>query len=214
MMAVEKANAAVIVAHPDDETLWAGGAILMHPTWCWSIATLCRGRDPDRAPKFAKVMYELRADGAMADLDDGPDQTPLEPNLVRETILSLLGATDYDLMITHSPFGEYTRHRRHEETGRAVLALWETGRLSVRQLWMFAYDDGGNRHLPRPVPTAHKVLSLPDDVWRRKQSIVIDLYGFPSTSFEARTVSREEAFWVFESPPAARAWVDARRTRT
>jgi len=24
-------NASVIVAHPDDETLWAGGTIMMHP---------------------------------------------------------------------------------------------------------------------------------------------------------------------------------------
>jgi LmbE family N-acetylglucosaminyl deacetylase len=26
-------NVAIIVAHPDDETLWAGGTILNHPYW-------------------------------------------------------------------------------------------------------------------------------------------------------------------------------------
>ena len=25
----------MIVAHPDDETLWAGGTILKHPEWHW-----------------------------------------------------------------------------------------------------------------------------------------------------------------------------------
>ena len=212
-VACDEADAAVIVAHPDDETLWAGGMILMHPTWCWSVATLCRGSDPDRAPKFTKVMDELRADGAMADLDDGPDQAPLDPDVVQDTILSTIRVADYDVILTHSPFGEYTRHRRHEETGRAVLKLWEAGRLSTRQLWMFAYDDGCKRHLPRPIPGAHKVLSLPDDVWRRKQAIVTDVYGFRSTGFEARTVSHKEAFWVFDSPAAARAWLEARRKR-
>ena len=209
----EEADAAVVVAHPDDETLWAGGMILMHPTWCWSVATLCRGSDPDRAPKFAKVTDEFGADGVMADLDDGPEQMPLDLIVVQEGILSVLRATDYDLIITHSLFGEYTRHRRHEETGRAVLGLWEAGRLSTKQLWMFAYDDSCKRHLPRPVPGAHKLLSLPDDVWRRKHSIITDIYGFRSNSFEARTVSSKEAFWVFDCPSSARAWAEERRRR-
>jgi hypothetical protein len=40
------ANAAVIVAHPDDETLWAGGMILTHPGYNWFVASLCRKSDP------------------------------------------------------------------------------------------------------------------------------------------------------------------------
>ena len=36
---------AVIVAHPCDETLWAGGTILSQPAWNWFIATLCRASD-------------------------------------------------------------------------------------------------------------------------------------------------------------------------
>jgi LmbE family N-acetylglucosaminyl deacetylase len=32
-------NVAIIVAHPDDETLWAGGTILNHPSWkCFIIS--------------------------------------------------------------------------------------------------------------------------------------------------------------------------------
>ena len=52
-------SAAVIVAHPDDETLWGGGVILSRPAWWWTIVTLCRGSDPDRAPKFARVLERL-----------------------------------------------------------------------------------------------------------------------------------------------------------
>ena len=44
-------QAAVIVAHPDDEMLWCGGYILTHPEFHWRIITLCRASDPDRAPK-------------------------------------------------------------------------------------------------------------------------------------------------------------------
>ncbi|KPK81130.1 MAG: hypothetical protein AMS27_15700 [Bacteroides sp. SM23_62_1] len=56
-------TAAVIVAHPDDETLWAGGTVLAHPLWDWYIITLCRKSDPDRAPKFYRVLEILGAEG-------------------------------------------------------------------------------------------------------------------------------------------------------
>jgi len=49
-------RAAVVVAHPDDETLWCGGYILTHPEFLWRIVTLCRAVDPDRAPKFRRVV--------------------------------------------------------------------------------------------------------------------------------------------------------------
>ena len=51
---------AVVVAHPDDETLWAGGLLLGHPEWSPFIVTLCRGQDPDRAPKFQRALECLR----------------------------------------------------------------------------------------------------------------------------------------------------------
>ena len=132
---------AVVVAHPDDETLWAGGLLLRHPEWRPFIVSLCRGNDPDRAPKFFKVLGLLNAQGIMGDLDDGPNQTPLPEALVQETILALLPGRDYELLLTHAPYGEYTRHRRHEEVSRAVMALWRSGKLRAKRLWQFAYHD-------------------------------------------------------------------------
>ena len=84
-------RAAVIVAHPDDEILWMGGFLLMNAEYQWKVVTLCRGKDPDRAPKFSKVMKYIGAIGTMGDLDDGPDQCPLLREKVREKIWVLLG---------------------------------------------------------------------------------------------------------------------------
>ena len=67
---------AVIVAHPDDEVLWCGGLLLSHPGWTAFVACLTRGRDPDRAPRFRRVLERLGAQGAMGDLDDEPEQEP------------------------------------------------------------------------------------------------------------------------------------------
>ncbi|MGQ9650530.1 MAG: PIG-L deacetylase family protein [Phycisphaerae bacterium] len=198
---------AVIVAHPDDETLWAGGQILARPDWDWTIVTLCRGNDPDRAPKFRHALKRLNARGAMADLDDGPEQTPLSWPEVEHTILSLLCGTAFDALLTHGPWGEYTRHRRHEEVSRVVAGLWQTGRLTAGRLFLFAYEDAQRAYLPRPRANAHLVETLSQEIWQQKYDIITGLYGFAPDSWEARTTPRQEALWHFESPDALNKWI-------
>lgn len=186
---------AVIVAHPDDETLWAGGTIIDHPEWDWHIFSLCRKRDPDRAPKYFKVLKALHAGGDIADMADGPEQTPLADNEVEQTILHLLPYQDFDLIITHGPQGEYTRHRRHEETSKAVDALWHAGKITAPELWMFAYEDGQRAYFPRPLPHADIYRPLSPETWQKKYGIMTELYGFPADGWEAQTTPKAEAFW-------------------
>ncbi|HUS72575.1 MAG TPA: PIG-L family deacetylase [Sedimentisphaerales bacterium] len=190
---------AVIVAHPDDETLWVGGTILMQPESEWTVITLCRKSDPDRAPRFFKALKGLHATGVMGDLDDGPEQTPLDTRKVQVAILELLPSDSFDMIFTHGLRGEYTRHRRHEETAKAVKALWENGGLFAKDLWMFAYEDGGGKYLPRAIDNADFKVELPDEIWRKKYDIITDVYGFSPESFEAKTTPKEEAFCCFRS---------------
>jgi LmbE family N-acetylglucosaminyl deacetylase len=196
-------RAAVVVAHPDDETLWCGGYILTHPEFLWRIVTLCRGVDPDRAPRFRRVLQRLGAEGEMADLDDGPDQEPLPVEQVRETAARLLAGTSYHLILTHGPMGEYTRHRRHEECCRGVVELWRSGRIDTRRMCLFAYEDGGRAYLPRVRGDADRRDILTDAVWLEKRRLITDIYGFQPDSWEARSTPREEGFWCFDSAQAA-----------
>jgi len=192
-------SCAVIVAHPDDETLWAGGTILMYPEAKWTVVTLCRKNDTDRSPKFFRALEELGARGDMGDIDDSPQQCPHISSEVQNIILELLPSERFDLIITHGLCGEYTRHLRHEETGKAVMALWESKKLFAKEVWRFAYEDGDGKYLPRPVQDADLSIKLPDEIWQKKYDIIIDIYGFGADSFEAKTTPREEAFWCFGS---------------
>ena len=185
---------AVIVAHPDDETLWAGGLMLMHPEAKWTVVTICRKSDADRAPRFFEALKEFNADGYMGDLDDGPEQAALNNIEVQQTIMELLPFDKFELIITHSTAGEYTRHLRHEETARAVMGLWKSDGLQAEQIWSFAYEDGGQKYLPRADKGADLQVKLPQHIWQKKYKIITEVYGFSKDSFEARTTPRQEAF--------------------
>jgi len=195
---------ALVVAHPDDETLWAGGLLLSNPEWSPFIVSLCRGKDADRAPRFAKALACLGAEGAMGDLNDDPEQTLLPTRDVKAAICDLLPGREYDLLLTHAPNGEYTRHRRHEEVSNAVRDLRREGVLSVERLCQFAYEDGGGAYAPRPRKEAQFHLALFDDVWARKRAIITGIYGFAEDSWEVRAVSRSEGFSYFRDRGALR----------
>ena len=59
----ETQRVAVVVAHPDDETLWTGGLLLSHPEWSIFIVSLCRGKDTDPTASFCTgyIMGEFDA---------------------------------------------------------------------------------------------------------------------------------------------------------
>ena len=193
----ETQRVAVVVAHPDDETLWTGGLLLSHPEWSIFIVSLCRGKDTDRAPRFHQTLECLGAKGAMGDLDDGPEQVPLPAIMVQDAILALLPVWDVDLLLTHAPGGEYTRHRRHEDISRAVQALCRKGDLSARRILEFAYEDGGRAYFPQARKDADLHLPLPEAIWQRKHDIITQVYGFDPSSWEAQTTPRTEAFNAF-----------------
>jgi LmbE family N-acetylglucosaminyl deacetylase len=208
MAEIKSKNVAVIVAHPDDETLWAGGTILSHPSWNCFIVSVCRGNDTDRAPKFYKALKVLKSDGIMGDLDDGPEQKPLDIKILEQVILDLLPAKHYDLIISHNPSGEYTRHIRHEEVSKAVIKLWYNKKIFTDELWTFAYEDGKRKYYPRPEKDASIYRKLTKRIWLRKYNIITETYGFEENSWEAKTTPKEEAFRQFTDAFTAVKWLN------
>jgi len=210
-MKMKSKTVAIIVAHPDDETLWAGGTILNHLSWECFIVCLSRGRDQDRAPRFHKALKILKSGGIMGDLDDGPDQKPMDKNEVEHAILELLPPKHFDLIISHNPSGEYTRHIRHEEASKAVINLWQTGKISADEMWAFAYEDGNKEYYPRADKNASIFQTLTKPVWLSKYKLITEIYGFEKNSWEAETTPKEEAFWQFTDSFEANKWLNLRK---
>jgi LmbE family N-acetylglucosaminyl deacetylase len=206
-------NVAVIVAHPDDETLWSGGTILNHTGWKWCVVCLCRGSDADRVPRFYRALKVLGAEGVIGDLDDGPEQIPLTEEAVEQAILQLMPAAHFDLIISHDPAGEYTKHLRHEEIGRATITLWNQGKISAGELWTFAYEDGNKQYFPQPIKAATLYNLLPEKIWELKYKLITNEYGFEENSWEAKTTPKVESFRQFKTPSDAMHWLTKRGFR-
>ena len=199
---------AIIVAHPDDEILWAGGLILDNPNFNCFITSLCRKNDEDRSSKFYKVLKILNAQGIMGNLDDEPEQKPLNILEVEQKILDLLPKKKFDIIITHSPFGEYTKHLRHEEVGKAVIMLWNKGKIATNKLWTFAYEDGKKNYFPKAIENAPYYETLKKEIWIKKYDLITETYGFEKNSWEANTTPKAEAFWVFNTPNEANTFLN------
>lgn len=195
---------ALIVAHPYDETLWAGGTILRHPSWDWFIVCLCMGDETDRVRKYSEALLQLRAKGVIGDLHGGADQKSLNDTNVEKTIKDLLPGYYFDLIISHHPAGDYTSNIWQEETGKAVIRLWHSGKISAGEFWAFAYEDGDKSYLPKAIESAKIYHVLSKRIWSKKKNIITETYGFDQSSFEAKTTPLAEAFRPFTNSFQAR----------
>ena len=180
-------KAPLLVAQPDDEARGAGETILSHSSWDWFIVSLSWGGETDHAQKFLQALQQFGPKAAIGDLDTRDNQNPLNEAEQKQTILALLPEHYFDLIISHHPEEEYTDYNRHDETGKAVILLWHSGKISAAEFWAFTNDEGKKSHLPSPIETKGIYKMLTKRIWKENQSIITEMYGFDLNSFEAET---------------------------
>lgn len=109
----------VIVAHPDDESIWFGEflSVLARAKIKVLIIALTGKQDPVRSKEFARACKLLRCQGYMMDYGDAPDLRLPDigkrlQNLLRRHQIRL---PNISCMITHDPHGNENRHRQHRD---------------------------------------------------------------------------------------------------
>lgn len=184
----------VIVAHPDDETIWMGGTLLMNKEeWEITIISLCRKNDQDRKPRFEQACKILNAKGFMSNLDDS--ETGIFKEISTEEIISRIkqftDGKSYDYLFTHGSNGEYG-HRKHIAIHKAIKEMLNKKLLDANRCFFFSYAK--ENEICRANKSADKFIKLSKLNFNKKKHLIRDVYGFQENSFEYRCCNNVEAF--------------------
>jgi len=163
----------MVVAHPDDECLWAGGLLARFRHLGWTVICCSTPRrDPVRAERFYAACEALGAKKIGCSLTvEGEPGWPI-PDL-DDMLIAAFRKHEPDCVVTHGAWGEYG-HNQHIQVHMAV-ANNHNGRILG-----FGWS---------PVGTLHKNYSLeltmtPDELALKRKAL--DCYGEKADALRQR----------------------------
>jgi len=122
-------KATIIVAHPDDETIFCGGTMLTYPEWEWNIICMTHRRESIRGIQFRRAIKYLEFFGVnvvsntMSGMEDeGQDLTDKDKDKWKSALMH--NNIKSDVIFTHNSKGDYLANH-HIELNKIVRELYE-----------------------------------------------------------------------------------------
>ncbi len=132
----------MIVAHPDDETLW-GGAHLMDGNWF--VVCMTNQYFPTRKNEYRNVLNTLGIKGIILDYPDlyknlegkwKIDSWKYVQDALASDINTIINYKNWEQIVSHSPTGE-TGHFHHKYVNKAVVSSCTNNAGKFDKLWYF-----------------------------------------------------------------------------
>lgn len=149
----------MIVAHPDDETLWGGCHLLAEKGW--HVISVTNASHKVRRKEFSNAMNYVGASWEIWDHADLYFSNEFHPRL-KSLLKEVIHRQHWDMIVSHGPVGEYG-HRQHKALYKLVRSLVK------KNFWVF---DPFSR---QPVPQWCKAA----------KSELLNFYGSQSKTFRA-----------------------------
>ena len=131
-----EARKLMIVAHPDDETIWGGMHLLQDD---YFVVCITNGYNNERSEEFKKVLEATGSDGIILNYPDKVFDKRDDWELVMDNIIAdiktIIDRGDWELIVTHNPKGEYG-HAHHKMTSAIVTGICERDDITEK-LWYF-----------------------------------------------------------------------------
>ncbi len=198
----------LVVAHPDDETIFAGGLVLRSRETRWTVVCCTDEGDRARQDEFHRACELLARHsgnhvepvflGVMAARRGWTERPALAEALKPH-------AQGYDIVLTHNREGEYG-HEYHKPVHRCVIES-----IGNRNTWVFISPGSTNVNqgkLKSKIPNGNVSLPVSPEIRALKVQIFqgchvsqARLYGYDPVSRELRNTHLKETLsWYFEDP--------------